>query len=700
MYLVLLKSRSRALLCLAAVLAVLTVRPARAAEKPRLQVDNYDIDAQLIPAKHQLVAHARVKFTALEDLSVAVFELHNDLRPTQVLDADGKPLSVERVTQDSTIRIALPNGLSKGSSTTLTIDYAGTLESGDNSPVSGLKLAYVGPETCYLLYPGRWFPVSGYGLNRFTATMRVTVPVFMTVIGSGATTLSAGAPTVEAPAKKPAATRRRGERERLPAAVPKAAAAAESGPVHTFTLVWDKPSFPGTIIAGQFGDSVFTAGGLNVHVYFQPIHKNIASQYGETAAKEFQYFSSLYGPPLSTSLKVVEIPDDAGLPTAWAPEVAALSSGNIGDKVNYRLLADTIAHQWWGASVSPASMDDWWLNDGFARYSEVRYVEEAAGEAAFQEMMKDVSVGALAYDTVPLASVGKTDPFSPEFQSLTTDKGAEILNMLRWVMGDDKFDNTMRGFAIQFAGKSATTADFQNIAQQHYGDQLTWFFTQWLNSTGAPDFKNKYTVYRLGNGKGFRIVGEITQDLDLFRMPMEVKVETDGKTENKRIDVVGTDSPYTVDTYGRPRRIVIDPNGWVLKNSSDVKVRTAILRGQGYVKQGDLAQALTEFQKALEINKNSSLGHYRIAEVFFLQHNYQAAANEYREAEAGDLDPKWTEVWSHIQLGKIFDLTGQRERATNEYRQALQTNDNTQGALGEARKYLQAPYQQKPTSGQ
>ncbi|HEV2114829.1 MAG TPA: M1 family aminopeptidase [Terriglobales bacterium] len=698
MYFVPVRTKSRAFLCLVAVLALLAVRPAKAAEKPRLQVDNYDIDAQLIPSKHQLVARAQVKFTALEDLNVAVFELHNDLRPTRVLDADGKTLSVERVTQDSTIRIALPNGLTKGSSTTLTIDYAGTLESGDNSPVQGLKLAYVGPETSYLLYPGRWFPVSGYGINRFTATMHVTVPVFMTVIGSGATTVANGAPAVEEPAKSPApARRRRGERERLPAP---AGEAASSGAVHTFTLVWDKPSFPGTIIAGQFGESVYTAGGLNIHVYFQPLHKNIAPQYGETAAKEFQYFSSLYGPALSSSLKVVEIPDDAGLPTSWAPEVAAMSSGNIGDKVNYRLLANTIAHQWWGVSVSPASMSDWWLNDGFARYSEVRYVEEAAGESAFEEMMKDVSVGALAYDTVPLASVGKLDPFSPEFQSLTTDKGAEILNMLRWVMGDDKFDNTMRGFAIQFAGKSATVADFQNLAQQHYGDQLTWFFTQWLNSTGAPDFKNKYTVYRLGSGKGFRIVGEITQDLDLFRMPVELKVDTDGKTEQKRIEVVGTDSPYTVDTYGRPRRIVIDPSDWVLKNSSDIKVRTSILRGQGFVKQGDLAQALSEFQKALEINKNSSLAHYRIAEVFFLQHNYQAAANAYREAEAGDLDPKWTEVWSHIQLGKIFDLTGQRQRATNEYRQALQTNDNTQGALEEARKYLQSPYQQKPSSGQ
>jgi tetratricopeptide (TPR) repeat protein len=114
----------------------------------------------------------------------------------------------------------------------------------------------------------------------------------------------------------------------------------------------------------------------------------------------------------------------------------------------------------------------------------------------------------------------------------------------------------------------------------------------------------------------------------------------------------------------------------------------------------ELAEALKEFQKAVDSNKNSSLAHYRIAEVFFLQRNYQAAANEYRESLNGDGEPKWTEVWSHIQLGKIFDLTGQRERAVNEYRQAVQTNDNTQGAIEEARRYLQNPYTRERTTSE
>jgi tetratricopeptide (TPR) repeat protein len=123
----------------------------------------------------------------------------------------------------------------------------------------------------------------------------------------------------------------------------------------------------------------------------------------------------------------------------------------------------------------------------------------------------------------------------------------------------------------------------------------------------------------------------------------------------------------------------------------------AILKGQQLVAQGDLAAALQEFQKALEANSQSSLANYRIGEVLFSQRNYQASANAYRDALRGDGDPRWTEVWSHIRLGEIFDVTGQRDRAVNEYRQAVQTNDNTQGAVNEARLYLQKPYQ-KPDS--
>jgi tetratricopeptide (TPR) repeat protein len=539
-------------------------------------------------------------------------------------------------------------------------------------------LAYISDDTSYLFYAGRWFPVNGYGLNRFTSTISVTVPAHMLAIGSGTATVR------DAPAsKKPNAS---------------------VLPTKTFTFVSAKPSFPGTIVAGVFQEYKSDEAGLDLHVFFKPTHQSLAPTYTTTAVQEFTYYITLYGLPPSQKLNVVELPTDT-LPYLWAPEIAGLAGASITEKTNYRLLADAIAHQWWGVSVSSATKDDWWLSDGFARYSEAMYVENAAGAAGLEEAVKDMSVGALAYDTVPLSSASKLDIFSTEFQSLTTDKGAMILHMLRWVLGEDKYNKTMREFAAQFAGKSATTDDFREIAEKNYGDQLTWFFSQWLDSTGAPEFKVKYTTYRLGGNlakesktqqersPGFRVTGEISQDLDLFRMPVDLRIDTDGKTENQRVEVVGTNSPFSIETFGRPRRIAVDPDHRVLTNSSDVKLRASILRGQAMQQQGDLTGALVEFNKALDLNKNSSLAHYRIAEVFFLQRNYQSSANAYREGINGDGEPRWTEVWSRIQLGKIFDITGQRERAINEYRQALQTNDNTFGALEEARKYLQKAYE-------
>src|SRR5258708_17933912 len=208
------------------------------------------------------------------------------------------------------------------------------------------------------------------------------------------------------------------------------------------------------------------------------------------------------------------------------------------------------------------------------------YVESADGAAGLEEAVKDMSVGARAYDAVPLYSASKLDLFSTEFQSLATDKGAMILHMLRWVLGEEKYLKTMREFSAEFAGKSASMDGFRGVAEKNYGDQLTWFFSQWLDSTGAPEFKVKYTTYRLGSNKGFRVTGEISQDLDLFRMPVNLKIDTDGKTEDKRIEVVGTTSPFAVEPFGRPRRIAVDPDHHVLTNSSDVKLRASILRDQ------------------------------------------------------------------------------------------------------------------------
>jgi len=112
-------------------------------------------------------------------------------------------------------------------------------------------------------------------------------------------------------------------------------------------------------------------------------------------------------------------------------------------------------------------------------------------------------------------------------------------------------------------------------------------------------------------------------------------------------------------------------------------MRIALAAGVLYASIGlsfsQKTDALESYRKELEANPRSSLAHYRIADIFIRQRNYQSAANEFREALNGDLEPKWTEYWSHLNLAWIFDVTGQHERAVAEYARAERVGDFGQG---------------------
>jgi aminopeptidase N len=645
------RSTIAALFSLCLLATPLLAAPAR----PQLQVTGYVINADLDPSVNRLSATAAVTFTALEDLTAPIFELNNGLQITKVTDANKRPLEAERLTNNSTVRFSLANPIPKGTSTTYYFEYSGTLKGAETSPVEGIKLASIESPISILLYPGRWFPMVGLFTNRFTAEMHIRVPSDERVVGSGS-----------------------------------GVAAAKSVPGNRteYTFNWAKPGFPGTIIAGKFIDPI-TAG--NMRVYVTEKHKDYAHDFASQAEREFLFMSGTFGQPESTRINLVELPDDT-VSAAWAPEIAAIAGNRIAARNEQRLLSNTLAHQWWGSEISPATLNDAWITNGMSRYAELMYLEDSAGKTAFESAVTDISAGALAYDTEPLTTIGRLDPFSPQFQSMTLEKGAMVFHMLRWELGDDAFIKFLRGLLSQYTDKSVRSANVETVAEAQSQLQLTPFFAQWLDGTGAPSFTNKFTVFRLGDNKGFRTVGSVDQDLDLFRMPVELRIETDGKTEIRRVDVTGTDSHYSVETFGRPRRITIDPQNWLLKSTPDLAVRVAVLRGQQQVAQGDLTAGLIEYQKALDANKNSSLASYRIGEVFLMQRNYQSAANSFRDSLRGDGDPRWVEVWSHIELGRIFDCTGQRDRAVNEYRLAVQTNDNTQGAVNEARALMQKPY--------
>jgi aminopeptidase N len=638
--------------------AVLLGSLAHAQERrPRLDVEHYRADVEISPRTQALSARVEVRFTPLEETSTVVFELNNGLNVTRAVTEKDEDVPAIRYQQDFTVRLNFPSPLPKGQPTKATLSYDGRITGLENSPVEGINFGAILQDRAFLLYPARWLPTNGYTADRFTAELNVTVPTGMEVIASGLG------------ASKPA-----------------------GGGKTIFTYKLNNPSFPASLAVVSAPAERATSEGYTTTLYFRGDEKAQAAAYGEETGKIVKYYGSVFGLPPYGNLTLVETEEHA--PNGYAaPGIVFLSPRGIGKKVNQRLLAQQVAHQWWRVLVSPSSRRHLWLDNGFANYSRLLYLENTGGPSALETEVQEISIEALTRDDLSILQCDTLDDYSPELLALASSKGAIVLHMLRHVIGDESFLASLKEFAQKTAWQPATTADFEKVVSAVAKRDLQYFFIEWVESSGASEFKLDYTIYRLGEGKGFRVMGKVTQDKDTFRMPVEMLIETEGEPEKKVIEVAGTASEFSVDTFGKPKRVVLDPNRKVLRVDDQIRVAVAIKKGEQLAELGSFNEALQEYQKALEVNRNSSLAHYRIAEVFFQQGNYQSAANEFRESLNGDQEPKWTEVWSHVNLGRIFDITGQRERAVNEYQLAIRTKDNTQGALDEANKHLQSPYQ-------
>ena len=728
----------------------------QAPQKTGFRAVSYEVFASLVPENQMITARAIVEFEAQTASRTVDCELHPNLSVSEVRDASGRILEIDRAGQGGLdLIVSLSDVVPAGQRTKLTFTYSGVLANEENSPISGVRLASISKDGAYLLLPARWFPLTDYPSNRFTGLFHIEVPQNFTVIGTGTSQAPASAGAAppaavtmlgnrnpqsgnsNADTGAPRLARRNGDGTRPNAAAPDSSLPAvplsnaptttssNSGPRITYTFRVDQPEAAGTFVAGALQLFPAQAEGLNISVYLPQSAASSAQEYGGAVARIVNALSDQFGSLPRPNLAIVQIPDGT-LPGYSAPGLLLLSQRQWGPAANARQLANLVASQWWGDQVMAASPSDVWLTDGLARYSEALYVEQSAGRDGMNKALNDFAIGALMYDdSAPIAEAGRLIPFSPNYTSVVVNKGAMVFHMLREQMGDSAFSSLLRDYYKQFSGKAASLADFQRMAEAHVTPvppkpanfalgntapssaqpaheeettpaNVTSFFAQWINSTGIPEFNTTYTVFRTKSG--FRIDGKVKQNLDFFRMPVEIEVQTEGNPEIKTIEVSGTDSSFTTEVFGRPKPggILLDPHNFILKSNVQLRVRAIIARGEALAEQGRYYDAIQQYQQALDQQKDNALAEFRMAEAFFYQKNYSAAANAFRDSLDGNIDPsfKWVEVWAHIYLGKIYDIAGDRTRAVNEYSKAQQTNDDTGGAQNEAKKYLAQAYKE------
>ncbi|MGH9425927.1 MAG: M1 family aminopeptidase [Terriglobia bacterium] len=677
--------------------------------KPQIDAEDYQIEAELLPAAHQIKAKASVRFTALEDgVSSVVLEFNANLKAERAYFADKPPapgavlaLEPEEVSsaqsnvpylsrrpqpqapkkpaaknvapapvkppetnllrffrneEEHTLRVDFNTPLSRSQSATLVVEYGGILNSADNSPLEGVQIARIQEDVSYLFALSRWFPMHRFLKDRATGTFRITVPQGVLVAMDGT-------------------------------AKPK----EQKGDKEVYTFVSERSTFPGSLAAARYNVlPPMTAGKVEVTFYVKDNKRDFIGAQTETLGKILDLYAEKFGSFPGKSLKVAVIDNDSLLGYS-APGMEFLADRAFDKTPNANLLAREIAYQWWQYLIVPRGPQDLWLKEGFANYSALLYQESISGEAGFSREMQDTAVAALLHeDKSTIRNAYQLQVYSPEYNSVLKSKGAYVLHMLRWVLGDENLFKAVKEYVYNFGYKEASIQDFKTICEKISAQDLTYFFSEWIDQNGVPDLKYDYTTYRAK--EGFKVSGTIRQDIDTFRMPVEIMIETDGKPEVKRVEVVGPESPFSVTTFGKPKSAKIDPNYKVLRNSEQLRVSAAIAKGDELRRLGEPTEAIAEFQKAIELNKRSSLAFYRIGEAFFEQRSYNTAANSFREALNGDLEPKWVEVWCHINLGRIYDVLGQRERALGEYQKAVDTNDDSQGAQEVAQKHIKAPY--------
>jgi len=675
-------TRSRRVGCNTGLLALVLLFAAAVpvhAQAPRpanFLATHYDVSATLDAIGQSLSATAKIELVATEASSNVRVELHPNLVVKEVKGPEGKPLTFERDNQNPLfVNVQLLTPIATNGHVTLSFTYSGLLFNEENSPVPGVRAASITKDGAYLLLPARWFPLTNYPSNRYTATFRLNVPGTFAVAGSG----KAAAPT------------------------PMAGKNAVEGGRLLYTFECRRPAQHGTFVAGNLQLNPKQAEGISVAVYAPRNQSGNAQEFAADVARATVNFSDMFGPIPDPSFTLIQLPEGT-LREFAAPGVLLLSQRMWDPKASDRAIARLVASQWWGVQVAPATPNDVWISDGLAHYCEALYAESTAGKEAGLRTVDEFAVGALMYeDAAPVGQAGRLAPYSPDYRSVVENKGAMLFHMLRAMMGDVAFKAALHDFYFQFAEKSARIEDFENLAERRVQasakakqdpPNLRSFFAQWLNSTGIPEFTLEYVVYR--TPKGFRVVGKMKQPLDTFHMPVDLRIDTEGNPETKTIEVSGLESQFSIDVFGRPKPlgIKVDPNNVILKSSTALRARSAIARGEDLAELGKFYDAVAQYQRALNIQPGRPLANFRMGEAFFYQKNYQASANAFRETLQNVPEPseKWTECWSHNYLGEIFDLLGQRERAVNEYSKAKQTNDNTGGCQLRAEQLIKKPY--------
>lgn len=228
-------------------------------------------------------------------------------------------------------------------------------------------------------------------------------------------------------------------------------------------------------------------------------------------------------------------------------------------------IAHELAHQWWGDLVTCATWKDIWLNEGFATFSEDLYREFTQGKTAYFNSMN--AKANYYYNYNPGYAI--YNPPQIFNAAISYYKGALVLNMLRFVLGDSLFFQTLINYRNQFLYSIATTEDFKNVVNLSTGEDFSWFFNQWIYQPNHPIYVYNWKVNENQNKYELTFYLKQTQShYPVYKMPIELKIQFTNSDTTIKIWNTLREEAFNFEFEQSITNILFDPQNYIIKQAS------------------------------------------------------------------------------------------------------------------------------------
>lgn len=197
---------------------------------------------------------------------------------------------------------------------------------------------------------------------------------------------------------------------------------------------------------------------------------------------------------------------------------------------NEPTIAHELSHHWWGNCVTALDWPHIWLKEGFATYSEALFTEYKYGAASFAAEMLSYANGYFTDDKTYRHSLYDLPGDKLFIWGLTYCKGAWVMHMLRYVLGDSIFFATLPEYFDMYKYGNASIGEYQAIAEVLSGQDLDWFFGEWIYDQGHPEYEVGWSVENQGvDSSNLTVfVNQVQANAPVFKMPVQFQVITSG----------------------------------------------------------------------------------------------------------------------------------------------------------------------------